>query len=312
MSYFENLLEAIDKQLENISLKDLKHVNAELTKKYQYNFYKEALSKEEKLAYIASRMPATYIAIHDVISQLKGHEIKNYIDLGSGPGTSAYAFFPLFNIEKATFVEKDPEFIKLGKTLAENLDFKDRVIWKNQDILSDVDLTGNDLVILSYVMNELPKTSYHKIIDKWIKSDSKHLIVIEPGTKSGFANIHALRHELVSQNKYIIAPCAHCLTCPISKDDWCHFSSRVNRSKTHQFIKEATLNYEDEKYSYIIASKEEISHDQSRIIRTPIKRNGHVILSLCSSEGMIKKEIVTKKDKEKYKIARKSKWGDTF
>jgi ribosomal protein RSM22 (predicted rRNA methylase) len=97
----------------------------------------------------------------------------------------------------------------------------------------------------------------------------------------------------------------------MAKNDWCHFSLRLKRSKYHKYVKDSQLGYEDEKYSYLIISKEPSKKYISRVLRHPIRTKGNVELVLCKS-GMALKENVTKKEKEKYKIAKKIKWGDIF
>ncbi|KAJ3242108.1 37S ribosomal protein S22 [Chytriomyces hyalinus] len=51
--------------------------------------------------------------------------------------------------------------------------------------------------------------------------------------------------------------------------------------------------------------------EPSRLILTPLKRKGHVLLDGCMPNGFIERRIISKRDgKETYRIARKSVWGD--
>ena len=93
--------------------------------------------------------------------------------------------------------------------------------------------------------------------------------------------------------------------------DWCHFAARLARSSTHRQAKGGTLGYEDEKFSYVIMSKNENGFSGARILRHPIKNKGHVSLKLCTQEGLCERTI-SKKDKELYKKARKLEWGDSL
>ena len=99
--------------------------------------------------------------------------------------------------------------------------------------------------------------------------------------------------------------------CPLSSNDWCHFSTRVARSKLHKVLKGGDAPYEDEKYSYIAFSKSPCNRCKNRILRHPQIISGHITLEVCSKDGLntIK---VTKKDKELFKVARKAKVGDEF
>ncbi|KAI9504420.1 37S ribosomal protein S22 [Coemansia spiralis] len=63
-------------------------------------------------------------------------------------------------------------------------------------------------------------------------------------------------------------------------------------------------------------SKEQLSresHYWPRIILPPIKRKGHVIADVCTVDGKVERWTFTKShDKQAYRDARKSSWGDLF
>lgn len=61
------------------------------------------------------------------------------------------------------------------------------------------------------------------------------------------------------------------------------------------------------------------SQNWSRILRPARKRSGHVVLDLCSSQGELKRQIVSKGSSQRglggtaaYRLARKSNWGDLW
>ena len=76
-------------------------------------------------------------------------------------------------------------------------------------------------------------------------------------------------------------------------------------------MKQATLSYEDEKFSYIAASRTIGLPIQGRVVRHPQIRPGHIHLQLCTPEGL-KSTIVTRKDKEAFREARDIVWGDAL
>ena len=78
-----------------------------------------------------------------------------------------------------------------------------------------------------------------------------------------------------------------------------------------RLVKGATLGYEDEKYSYLLVSKEPIERPESRIVKTPDKHSGHVRFVLCNLRGLETK-VISKKEKEVYKEAKKLDWGDAL
>ncbi len=78
-------------------------------------------------------------------------------------------------------------------------------------------------------------------------------------------------------------------------------------------IKEVEVPYEDEKFSYLMVSKDDITIDDSssRVLRHPIIEPGKIELRLCKDDGSIEDVKVFKKD-DKFKIARKINSGDEF
>ncbi|WP_165380395.1 small ribosomal subunit Rsm22 family protein [Candidatus Finniella inopinata] len=94
--------------------------------------------------------------------------------------------------------------------------------------------------------------------------------------------------------------------------DWCHFSVRLQRSGLHQSAKKGTLGYEDEKFSYLLVAKSGLVTPvvESRIIRKPIKRQGHIVIDVCTG-GQLKREIIGKADPSYKKVA-KLEWGDEY
>jgi ribosomal protein RSM22 (predicted rRNA methylase) len=94
-------------------------------------------------------------------------------------------------------------------------------------------------------------------------------------------------------------------------DDWCHFSQRIERTRAHRLLKEGILGFEDEKFSYLVVSRVAVLSCSSRIIRYPQKLSGHVRLSLCTGDGL-KEKVIARRDKENYRKARDSEWGESW
>ena len=172
-------------------------------------------------------------------------------------------------------------------------------------IKDNLDING-DLVISSYVLNELDQNSRINAINKMWNMTNKMMLIVEPGTPEGFSLIREIRDYLISIGAYVIAPCTHMGVC---LNTWCHFSTRVSRSKLHKDLKGGDAPYEDEKYCYIAFSKNEVIPCKNRILRHPQINPGFIELEVCSKEGF-KKIKYSKKDKELFKKARKSNAGD--
>ena len=94
--------------------------------------------------------------------------------------------------------------------------------------------------------------------------------------------------------------------------DWCHFSRRVARSKLHRLTKGADVPWEDEKYIFLAVSREPAPAYEARILAPPRTGSGKVTLKLCQSNGTAIEKMLTKRDGEAFKKARKLNWGDAF
>jgi len=311
----KKLFDAINNILSNIPLKELKTISSNLSKKYQKQKQKYFASDEERLVYIACRMPATFKALVYVLEEARTIQpnisLTSVLDLGSGPGTAAWAFLSVFKrLKKIHLVEKDAKIVSLGKELLDRQSFEKKITYEKNDLLK-IKNYDFDIVTLSYVANELRNPFIEKIINRWFYSKSKVIVFLEPGTMYGFKKIKFIRKKLIDKGVNIIAPCPNKLNCPMSKNDWCHFYTRVQRSKYHKYLKAGTLAYEDEKFSYVIASKEKVISPKSRVLRFPKKNLKEICLTLCM-DGRVKKEKILKKDTKRYKRAKKINWGDIF
>ncbi|HEU64506.1 hypothetical protein LCGC14_1550710 [marine sediment metagenome] len=320
----KQLFDSINSLFENVSLKELKSINLELSKKYKKQKHKFFSSDKERLSYIASRMPATLKSIEYSLNEIKNItpkiSIKSVLDLGSGSGATLWALLSVFTSEngklKTNFpttylVEKDEKMIFYAKELLKNVKgISKKVTFGKNDILR-VKNYDFDLVMLSYVANELKNFQIDKIINRWFFSKSKIIVFIEPGTKYGFKNIKYIRDFLIKKVCKLIAPCPNTLKCPMPKNDWCHFYVRVKRSKIHKYIKGGTLGYEDEKFSYVIATKEKVNYPKARILRFVKKTKQDLNFTLCK-DGKMLNEKVSRKGKKRDKMVEKLNWGDVF
>lgn len=308
------LFDKIKVALTNYSLKELKSHSLALSEKYKIQKHKYFSSDKERLAYLASRMPATYAALCSVLNELKNSlkdlKINSVLDLGSGPATAAWAIQSVFeDVKKIHLVEKD-DILKIGLNLLKDEHFFDKITFETNDILK-IKKYDYDLVTLSYVTTEMKSFFIDKIIKRWFYSNSKIILFLEPGTMYGFKNIKLIRDKLIKLGTKIIAPCPNELKCPMKQNDWCHFYVRLARSKQHKYLKEGTLAYEDEKFSYVIATKMDVEKRDPRILRNISKNKDEINVTLCK-DGKILKETIFRKDAKRYKLCEKLKWGDRF
>lgn len=302
----EELQSAIDHIAQHSSA--LGKARAALTQDYKEGRSSPFEDEAKRLAYLGARMPATYAAVHRVLQNAPSSD--HVLDLGAGPGTASWAAADLFpSLKRLTLVEKSPEAIALGQMLARFSTHPalQNAQWIHQSLSGPI--PNADAAILSYVLNEIPDPA--PLIARCWEVVSC-LVIVEPGTPKGFHLIRKVRQQLIDLGARLIAPCPHELACPIQGSDWCHFSARVERTRLHRLLKEGSLGYEDEKFSYLIASKSPGAHFAGRIVRHPLKQSGHVRFTVCTDQGILEDKIVTRKDKEAYRKARDAEWGDVM
>ena len=254
--------------------------------------------QNEAISYAISRMPATYAAIYSAMSQtIENYEenLHTLFDIGTGTGAATWAVNELAEITDVKCFERENKMINIGKQLMSNTELS-KVKWEQFDILQDNITEKADIVVTSYMINELPENEKEFVIEKLWNATNKLLIIIEPGTPAGFKNILKVRKKLLKDGGYIVAPCTHQGECPISKDDWCAFYARVFRSSIHKQAKKGELGYEDEKFSYIAFSKVPTQNTESRILRHPQIYKGYVNVKLCTKDGIQEKNILKKMD----------------
>jgi ribosomal protein RSM22 (predicted rRNA methylase) len=119
-----------------------------------------------------------------------------------------------------------------------------------------------------------------------------------------------VRDFFIEKGANILAPCPHNLKCPLIAPNWCHFTQRLQRTKLHKEAKSATLGYEDEKFSYLIVSKQLRTLNSNRILTKPKHRGGHIEFDICTNKGTHESVIISKKNKDLYSIAKKKEWSD--
>lgn len=288
--------------VESYSFQQIKKAAAALSERYRRGETPYLRNPEDRHAYLVTRLPATQAALARVFQELRGSQLFSYLDIGAGPGASwdvATDAFP--QIKHATFVELDREFVKIGKSR-----LKDKPIeWVN-DSAANLGAVAHDLVLFSYSWGEIKSRA---VLMKAWAACIQFLVIVEPGTPRGYEAMLQARDELVKEGGYVAAPCSHSQACPWQgSSEWCHFGVRLERSLEHQRAKEGSRGFEDEKFCYIIISKEERGFYYGRMVKDSLRRKGHTVLTVCTKQG-IESKTVSKKD-SRYKTINKLNWGD--
>jgi len=313
------LRQAVDSALAGVPMAELVATAKALSQRYRNEVRDGRLHLSDAryaLAYIATRMPATYAAIHASLTALNeqqpGFAPRSLLDIGAGPGTVMWAAAGVWpTLEAATLVETSPAIRALGEKLAAASTLS-RITWRDGDLRSDLTGEQHDLVTLAYVLDELAAKDRDTLVDR-LWSQTRHaLLIVEPGTTAGWQRILAARAQLIANGAHILAPCPHALACPIAQPDWCHFSARIARSRIHRLAKEAEVPWEDEKFIYLAASRTPVTAHPSRVLSPPESATGRVTLKLCNADGSATRRLLTRREGDVFKQARRVDWGDLF
>lgn len=313
------LRQAVDEALEGVSVGDLADATKALSHRYRNEVRDGRLHiSDERIAraYIATRMPATYAAIHAgftaLAERLPDFAPVTALDVGAGPGTAMWAASGVWpSLNEATLLEASPAIRALGEKLAAGHPIS-AIAWRNADITRGDGLVRADLVTLAYVLDELSPAQRDALIDRLWRFTDRALVIVEPGTPAGWTRILAARERLIAAGAHILAPCPHALACPIAQPDWCHFSARVARSRIHRLAKEAEVPWEDEKFIYLAASRSPTPASRARVLAPPESASGRVRLKLCQPDGTATHRLVTRREGDAFKRARRVDWGDVF
>jgi len=267
----------------------------------------------EAVAYSVVRMPATYGAVYSALKHtlnLVDYNIESLLDVGAGTGAASWAVDSLIDLKSVVCLEREKAMREIGeKMMLEGSEVLKKSRWVEYDLTKGSIAEKADLVIASYVLNELSDEERIKAVDKLWNAANKIALIIEPGTPVGYSHLKKIREYLIDKGAHIAAPCPHENKCPLEENDWCHFTCRVQRSKLHRQLKEGEVPYEDEKFAYLAVTREKCGNAAARILRHPIVAKGRITVEVCSTDG-VKKVNIFKRDGDLYKKARKAQCGD--
>jgi ribosomal protein RSM22 (predicted rRNA methylase) len=307
---------ALDAKLEGLSRNDVAARAASISKTYRDGGGSGTIkSGTDALAYALARMPATYAAVSACLNALlearPGFAPQSLLDVGAGPGTASWAMAQAFPT-LASFVLLDAN--QSLRTLALDL-------LRDSARLGGLHYEGGearallagteaaDLVVASYLIGELGEAERKSLAGAMWAKTRDTLIVVEPGTPSGYARIIALRGQLIAAGAHVLAPCPHDRDCPLVSPDWCHFSQRLARSRAHKQVKGADVPFEDERFSYIVLSRTPSAARAARVLAQPAIGKAAISARLCTPDGLAVAEV-PRRDRQAYAKARHWRWGD--
>lgn len=312
------LRQAIERELEGVSLADLKRAADALSRRYRAEIRDGRLHLDSELAaraYLATRLPATYAAVdaslRHTAATLPEFRPNTMLDVGAGPGTATWAAAVIWpSLTSAELVEASPAIRAIGGRLSAASPIA-HVTWHSASAAGAIAGYGPaDLVILAYVLDELESISRGPLVTQLWQLTSGVLVIVEPGTTEGWRRILAARDQLIAAGAQILAPCPHAKPCPLVAPDWCHFAVRVARSRLHRKAKGGVVPWEDEKFIYLAASRIAPPMRQARVLAPPRKSRGGLSFKLCDVDGASRAWDIAKRDGVAFAVARRLGWGD--
>jgi len=284
----------------------LRQAAGEISTRYREGRAIDLDTPERVAAYLATRMPATYAAAHAALGEVRQRlataTIDSVLDVGAGAGAAALAAREWFNPSRIMLVERQGAMSNAAREVLADAEIR------SKDLTRLERFPAHDLVIAAYALGENPSAS---VISRLWQAARVALVILEPGTARGFSLIREIRSGLLQAGAHMIAPCPGEDACPLTAPNWCHFAARVERTSLHRRLKQAELNYEDEKFSYVAVSRETVPLATSRIIQRPRQQPGLILLETCTPRGLETVRVV-KRDRERFRAARCVGWGDDW
>lgn len=316
------LQQAVETELVQCDARRLQHRVKLLSERYRKH---EASGRgrfiadpDDARAYAASILPQSFAQISGALSMLPlrvgDWQPRKVLDIGAGPGTTAWAVAAIWpELERLVHVEADPSFLDLGRRLSGSSPtaaVRDAE-WREMDVIEE-GLPGGryDLIVMSLVLSEMARGQRRDLLSAaWRRCDGV-LLVVEPGTPATFEVVRDARAQLLRSGGHALAPCPHQEDCPIEEGDWCHFSERSERPLFQRRAKEASLPWEDAKFSFTAVSRFEAqAAPWARVLHQPKKQKSLMELDLCTEAGALANERVPKGRKGAYRFAKKLSWG---
>lgn len=313
MQYPPALTLAFETLLEGVPRKELALAAQNISAGYRQGATSQPIATLlQAIAYGLARSPATFASCAAVYGRI--HEVmpafspQSLLDVGAGTGAASWAAIARWpDMASITMLDRNPALRALARKLADLGSMKDTNILAGE---LGTEKPKADLVVASYVLAEQPKAQTSLIVQDLWRCTEGALTLVEPGTPEGFERIRTARSALIELGAHVVAPCTHDRRCPLQGEDWCHFSQRLARSRDHMMLKHASVPFEDERYSYVVAAREKLT-EGARILSPPVATKSGLTFKLCE-EGGLHSRFVAARDKQEFRRARKLVWGDLF
>ena len=204
---------ALEEELKSLPQKELLSAAEAVSLRYRERkargFYIE--NRKEALAYALARMPATYGAVHTALSSAlaalgEGGRLPrgplSLLDLGAGTGAASWAAAGLLELSSISCLEYAPSMEAVGKSLMRRGEGPLKgARWKRADLASQPIGEEADVVVASYMLNELEQSAGLRAAEKAWQAAGKLLLLVEP-----IPNVGGPEAELIARIKTLGCP----------------------------------------------------------------------------------------------------------
>src|SRR3984957_838051 len=289
---------ALEAKLQGLSRTDAAERAALISRTYRDGGNSGAItSTADALAYALARMPATYAAVTASLNALcetrPDFAPKSLLDVGAGPGTASWAAATAFaSLQSLTLLDANAALRALALDLCrDSARLKGMSYHRGEARAALADAEPADLMVASYLIGEIGDAERRTLAELLWSKTRDTLLIVEPGTPSGYARIITLRQQLISSGAHVAAPCPHDGRCPLAAPDWCHFTQRLPRLRAHMHIKQAELPFEDEKFSYVALTRRPVAQRPARVLAPPVVGKAEISAKLCTPEGLVAAKV---------------------
>lgn len=307
---------ALDAKLQGVSLNEAAGRAALISRTYRGGGSSMAIrTAADALAYALARMPATYAAVSACLNALceirPDFAPRSLLDAGAGPGTASWAAAKaLPSLKDFTLIDANSALRTLALDLGRESHRLQGMDYQRSEALTALATAEPaDFVVASYVIGEIADARQAELAERLWSRTGDTLLVVEPGTPTGYARIIALRARLIALGAHVAAPCPHDDKCPLQAPDWCHFTQRLPRLRAHKQLKGADLPFEDEKFSYVALTRSPLLQRPARVLTQPVVNKAEIRAKLCTASG-ISIAAVPHRNKMSYQRFKKISWGD--
>eukprot|EP00124_Ichthyophonus_hoferi_P002049 Ihof_evm2s127 gene=Ihof_evmTU2s127 len=264
----------------------------------------------EGLAYAVSCMPEIYATtvrvFQEIADRVPNWDPKSMIDFGSGTASAVWAAHKVWGgVTSHECIDISQHMIDLADNLLR--DKNDKLVIPNitfrQFLSVNQNSTPSNLVTAAFALCELPdeNTRRNSLWSLWQRTED-FLVLIEPASKDGFANILEARDMMLRMDKaHVVAPCPHSYKCPrIGTQRTCAFAQRAKLTPSQLLLmasdKAKRDSFDIQSFSYLVVAKGEMADllskdpkgDWGRIMSPPLKRGSHIIMNVCQNGEIVK------------------------